>query len=68
MTDRVTLDHLDVRLAAMEGVRRGGTVPISGVYGGEVEPVAEDDLDQPIAAETPEGCGGRGGTRSSGAW
>jgi hypothetical protein len=23
----------------MEGVRRGGTVPMSGVYGGEVEPL-----------------------------
>jgi threonine dehydrogenase-like Zn-dependent dehydrogenase len=39
VTDRVALDRLDALLAAIKGVRRGGTVSISGVYGGEVDPL-----------------------------
>jgi threonine dehydrogenase-like Zn-dependent dehydrogenase len=39
VTDKVALDRLDALLGAIKGVRRGGTVSISGVYGGEVDPL-----------------------------
>jgi threonine dehydrogenase-like Zn-dependent dehydrogenase len=39
MTDRVGVDRLVVLKAALKAVRRGGTVSISGVYGGEVDPM-----------------------------
>lgn len=39
VTDRVAVDRLDALLAAVKGVRRGGTVSISGVYGGEADPL-----------------------------
>jgi threonine dehydrogenase-like Zn-dependent dehydrogenase len=39
VTDKVALDRLDALVAAMKGVRRGGTVSVSGVYGGEVDPL-----------------------------
>ncbi|MGC4869606.1 zinc-dependent alcohol dehydrogenase [Micromonospora sp. DT53] len=39
MTDRVGMDRLSVLHAAVKGVRRGGTVSISGVYGGEADPM-----------------------------
>ncbi|MFI6234190.1 zinc-dependent alcohol dehydrogenase [Micromonospora sp. NPDC050784] len=39
MTDRVGVDRLSVLHAAVKGVRRGGTVSISGVYGGEADPM-----------------------------
>jgi threonine dehydrogenase-like Zn-dependent dehydrogenase len=39
VTDRFAVDRLDALNAALKGVRRGGTVSVSGVYGGEVEPM-----------------------------
>ncbi|MEV5766682.1 zinc-dependent alcohol dehydrogenase [Micromonospora sp. NPDC052213] len=39
MTDKVGVDRLVVLKAALKAVRRGGTVAISGVYGGEVDPM-----------------------------
>ncbi len=39
VTDKFAVDRLDALLAAIKGVRRAGTVSISGVYGGEVDPL-----------------------------
>ena len=39
VTDRFAVDHLSALHAAVKGVRRGGTVSVSGVYGGEVDPM-----------------------------
>jgi threonine dehydrogenase-like Zn-dependent dehydrogenase len=39
ITDKMALDRLDALLGAIKGVRRGGTVSVSGVYGGEVDPL-----------------------------
>ena len=38
MTDKMALDRLGALRTAMKAVRRGGTVSISGVYGGEADP------------------------------
>ncbi|MDQ6937891.1 MAG: glutathione-dependent formaldehyde dehydrogenase [Actinomycetota bacterium] len=39
VTDRMAVDRLEALDAALKGVRRGGTVSVSGVYGGEVDPM-----------------------------
>ncbi|MEU5933213.1 zinc-dependent alcohol dehydrogenase [Micromonospora sp. NPDC047187] len=39
MTDRAGVDRLSVLHAALKSVRRGGTVSLSGVYGGEADPM-----------------------------
>ncbi len=39
VTDKLAIDRLDALNAAMKGVRRGGTVSVSGVYGGEKDPL-----------------------------
>ncbi|MGC4875730.1 zinc-dependent alcohol dehydrogenase [Micromonospora sp. DT43] len=39
MTDKAAMDRLSVLHAAVKAVRRGGTVSISGVYGGELDPM-----------------------------
>ncbi|WP_375502304.1 zinc-dependent alcohol dehydrogenase [uncultured Jatrophihabitans sp.] len=39
VTDKMAVDRIDALLGAIKGVRRGGTVSISGVYGGEVDPL-----------------------------
>jgi threonine dehydrogenase-like Zn-dependent dehydrogenase len=39
LTDSMAVDRLDALLAALKAVRRGGTVSVSGVYGGEVDPL-----------------------------
>ncbi|MEU4675422.1 zinc-dependent alcohol dehydrogenase [Micromonospora sp. NPDC023737] len=39
MTDRVGVDRLSVLHAALKSVRRGGTVSVSGVYGGALDPM-----------------------------
>jgi len=39
VTDKAGVDRLDALLAAIKGVRRGGTVSVSGVYGGEADPM-----------------------------
>ena len=39
MTDKLAVDRIDALLGAIKAVRRGGTVSISGVYGGEVDPL-----------------------------
>ncbi|MDQ2750753.1 MAG: glutathione-dependent formaldehyde dehydrogenase [Actinomycetota bacterium] len=39
LVDKAAVDRLDALHAAVKGVRRGGTVSISGVYGGEVDPM-----------------------------
>jgi threonine dehydrogenase-like Zn-dependent dehydrogenase len=38
LTDKLALDRLDALHTALKATRRGGTVSISGVYGGEVDP------------------------------
>lgn len=37
--DRLGIDRLAALVAAIKSVRRGGTVSVSGVYGGEVDPL-----------------------------
>jgi threonine dehydrogenase-like Zn-dependent dehydrogenase len=39
LTDKMAVDRLDALYAALKSVRRGGTVSLSGVYGGEVDPL-----------------------------
>ncbi|MEO5608608.1 MAG: zinc-dependent alcohol dehydrogenase [Ornithinibacter sp.] len=39
LVDALAVDRLAALHAALKGVRRGGTVSISGVYGGEVDPM-----------------------------
>ena len=39
LTDKFAVDRLDALYAALKAVRRGGTVSLSGVYGGEVDPM-----------------------------
>jgi threonine dehydrogenase-like Zn-dependent dehydrogenase len=39
LTDRLAVDRLDALYAALKAVRRGGTVSLSGVYGGEIDPM-----------------------------
>lgn len=39
MTDRAGVDRLSALHAAVKAVRRGGTVSLSGVYGGEADPM-----------------------------
>lgn len=39
LVDRYAVDRLAALHAAMKSVRRGGTVSISGVYGGEADPM-----------------------------
>ena len=39
MADRMAVDRLGALRTAIKAVRRGGTVSISGVYGGEIDPL-----------------------------
>jgi threonine dehydrogenase-like Zn-dependent dehydrogenase len=39
MTDKMAIDRLGALRTAVKSVRRGGTVSVSGVYGGEVDPL-----------------------------
>ncbi len=39
MADMMALDRMGALTNAIKGVRRGGTVSVSGVYGGEVDPM-----------------------------
>jgi threonine dehydrogenase-like Zn-dependent dehydrogenase len=39
MTEKVAVDRLSALLACIDSVRRGGTVSISGVYGGQLDPL-----------------------------
>ena len=39
MTDTMAIDRLGALRTAVKAVRRGGTVSLSGVYGGEVDPL-----------------------------
>jgi threonine dehydrogenase-like Zn-dependent dehydrogenase len=39
MTERAAVDRLDALLTAIDIVRRGGTISISGVYGGQLDPL-----------------------------
>ena len=39
VSDRAALDRLDALHTAVKAVRRGGTVFVSGVYGGEIDPM-----------------------------
>jgi len=39
LVDRLAVDRLDALHTAIKAVRRGGTVSVSGVYGGEVDPM-----------------------------
>jgi threonine dehydrogenase-like Zn-dependent dehydrogenase len=44
MTEKAGVDRMTALLAAIETVRRGGTVSLSGVYGGMVDPMPMMDL------------------------
>ena len=39
LTDRFAIDRLAALQSAIKSVRRGGTVSVSGVYGGEIDPM-----------------------------
>ena len=39
VSDKAALDRLDALHTAVKAVRRGGTVSVSGVYGGEIDPM-----------------------------
>jgi len=39
MTKEAAVDHMSALLACFDSVRRGGTVSISGVYGGQLDPI-----------------------------
>lgn len=39
MTDKMAVDRMAALRTAVKAVRRGGTVSVSGVYGGEVDPM-----------------------------
>jgi threonine dehydrogenase-like Zn-dependent dehydrogenase len=39
LTDKFAVDRIDALTTALKSVRRGGTVSLSGVYGGEVDPL-----------------------------
>ncbi len=39
LTEKVGIDRVAALTAALKSVRRGGTVSVSGVYGGEVDPL-----------------------------
>ena len=39
LTDRMAVDRLAALITALKAVRRGGTVSVSGVYGGEADPL-----------------------------
>ncbi len=39
MTEKAAVDRLSALLDAIDSVRRGGTVSISGVYGGQLDPL-----------------------------
>ena len=39
MIDKMAIDRLDALHTAVKSVRRGGTVSVSGVYGGEMDPM-----------------------------
>ncbi|MBA3233035.1 MAG: zinc-binding dehydrogenase, partial [Propionibacteriales bacterium] len=39
LTDTMAIDRLDALRTALKAVRRGGTVSVSGVYGGEIDPL-----------------------------
>lgn len=39
MVDKMGVDRIDALTTAIKAVRRGGTVSVSGVYGGEVDPM-----------------------------
>jgi threonine dehydrogenase-like Zn-dependent dehydrogenase len=44
MMDKVGIDRLSVLHAAIDAVRRGGTISLSGVYGGSADPMPMMDL------------------------
>jgi threonine dehydrogenase-like Zn-dependent dehydrogenase len=39
MTEKAAVDRLSALLDAIDSIRRGGTVSISGVYGGQLDPL-----------------------------
>ena len=39
LADKAAIDRVDALVASLKAVRRGGTVSVSGVYGGEVDPL-----------------------------
>ena len=44
MMDKAGVDRLSVLHAAVDAVRRGGTISLSGVYGGSADPMPMMDL------------------------
>ncbi|WP_414938213.1 zinc-dependent alcohol dehydrogenase [Amycolatopsis sp. cmx-11-51] len=44
LTEKAGIDRLSVLYAAIDSVRRGGTISLSGVYGGMVDPIPMMDL------------------------
>jgi threonine dehydrogenase-like Zn-dependent dehydrogenase len=44
MTEKLGIDRLSVLHSAIDAVRRGGTISLSGVYGGMIDPMPMMDL------------------------
>jgi threonine dehydrogenase-like Zn-dependent dehydrogenase len=44
MIERASIDRMSVLHAAIDAVRRGGTISLSGVYGGKLDPIPMMDL------------------------
>ncbi len=44
LTEKAGVDRLSVLYAAIDSVRRGGTISLSGVYGGQLDPLPMMDL------------------------
>ncbi len=44
LTEKAAVDRLSVLHAAIDAVRRGGTISLSGVYGGQLDPLPMMDL------------------------
>jgi threonine dehydrogenase-like Zn-dependent dehydrogenase len=44
VTDKAAVDRLDALHTAVKAVRRGGTVSVSGVYGGEADPMPMTEM------------------------
>lgn len=52
LTEKVGVDRLSVLHASIDTVRRGGTISLSGVYGGMVDPMPMTDLSDKLVADS----------------
>lgn len=52
LTEKVGVDRLSVLHASIDTVRRRGTISLSGVYGGMVDPMPMTDLSDKLVADS----------------